>query len=119
MKLSLQTINGEVWTGTSLFFGGLALARAIRRSRNSGARLIDYDRYDYSPDNGERLGWTESESDFLALCADAGETAWYRRHVWEVAGPDGRRHYAGRMLREQAERLASLKPGLIARKIIF
>lgn len=119
MNLSLQTIDGETWKGSSLFFGGLALARAIRKSRQLHPKLVDYDRYDADCDS-ESFGWTEEEFAFLELCADAGETAWYRRHCWTVAqDKNGGCRYSGRMTREQAERLALLTPGLVARKIIF
>lgn len=116
MQLSIDVEGITVWNGSSLFFGGLNLARQIRRWRH--ARLVDYDRYDADCDS-ESFGWDDDEEAFIELCQDAGETAWHRRNVWEVVYADtGRRYFDARFTKSAAELAAASHSKLETRQLV-
>ncbi len=115
MNFVIDVEGFDVWKGSSLFFGGLNLARQIRRWRH--ARLVDLDRYDADCES-ESFGWDDDEEEFIELCRDAGETAWYRRHSWEVVFREtGEKYYDGRFDRKMAKELILRRPDLTVRRI--
>jgi len=66
-KISVISGSVKVWTGTSVFFAGLNLARVLRKNRGASVMVTDFP------------GVTAPVRDFMELCYCAGEMASIRR----------------------------------------